>query len=502
MFAYIVRRLLLMIPTMLGILIINFLVLRMQSPSLVQQAQAGGSGKGGEGVSSERRAGGASKQYANHIDRFRRLGNDLPAVVNLRGFMDKDDVVAWLRRTSPAADVKDSKRSQAEQDLWLAGHYAVTPLAEILADPALADLHGPASQAFALCAHTSLQPADQRDPTRVNVVRTRNQILAQNVIGYRSDRVTGFVTDDSRAEAKRQALLAVHADPANRVDYVASDGQRWRSIFFETGFSTFLSRLFTGTLVSESRPNQYVFSIIADHWKLTFWLNILSITLAWGCSIPLGIRSARRLNTLEDRVTTNTLFLLWSLPSFFIGTVLLHHFCTDSVKNGVLHPAAFPNAGLTSAGSLWYSTPRYLLDLAWHGALPLLVLSYASFTSLSRYMRGNLLDQLGSDYVRTARAKGNSEDGIVYGHALRNSLLTMITLGAGLLAELFSGVLIVELLFSIPGLGWLLLDAAIQQDAPLLMGATVISVGLLLIGILVADILYAVVDPRLRGRYA
>jgi peptide/nickel transport system permease protein len=90
---------------------------------------------------------------------------------------------------------------------------------------------------------------------------------------------------------------------------------------------------------------------------------------------------------------------------------------------------------------------------------------------------------------------------VVYAHASRNSLITMITLGSGLLASLFSGALIVELIFSIPGLGWLMLEAAVERDAPLLMGSTVISVSLLLVSILIADLLYAVADPRLRSRY-
>jgi len=132
----------------------------------------------------------------------------------------------------------------------------------------------------------------------------------------------------------------------------------------------------------------------------------------------------------------------------------------------------------------------------------MLVLCYASFTALSRYMRANLLEQFNADYARTARAKGCSEDQVVYRHCLRNSLITMITLGGGLLGELFSGALIVELLFSIPGLGLLLLEAAKANDAPLVMGSTVISVSLLLIGILLADICYALVDPRVRSRYA
>src|SRR6185436_8101527 len=144
---------------------------------------------------------------------------------------------------------------------------------------------------------------------------------------------------------------------------------------------------------------------IGERWYVTFWLNIASIIIAWGISIPLGIRSARRMGTIEDRVTTNSLFLLWSLPTFFVGTLLLHHLCTDSSHGAAL----FPNRGLSSPDSMWYSTPRYLLDLLWHATLPLIVLSYGSFTALSRYMRGNLLEQLNADYTRTARAKGASE---------------------------------------------------------------------------------------------
>ena len=116
-------------------------------------------------------------------------------------------------------------------------------------------------------------------------------------------------------------------------------------------------------------------------------------------------------------------------------------------------------------------------------------------------MRGNLLDQLGSDYIRTARAKGCDETRVVYGHALRNSMITMITLGSTLLAALFGGFIFVESIFSIPGLGLLLLDATRQNDAPLIMGSTIISVVLLLVSILISDILYALVDPRIRGSY-
>lgn len=492
---YLLRRLLWMIPTFIGILAINFAVMRLQGATLVEQMAQGG-GAGGEGVAAERKVGGASRRYENYIDRFRRSGNDLPALINVRGWLGKDDVVAWLRATSPADPAPASTRNRLEKELWLAGRFAVLPLAEVLRDESLSELHGPASQAFVLNAYQTLMPrdAERLEPAALQRIQERNRVLRESIIAFEAAPV-GFRTVDAEAARKRAVLLAIADDP--EPGWRHGPGAALRALLAETGFCDFLRRLATGDLYSESRK-EYVFTVIADRWQVTFWLNLLSIVIAWGVAVPLGIHSARIQNSFEDRATTNALFVLWSLPSFFVGTLLLHYLCTADGSGA----APFPNRGLASDGSLWFSTPRYLIDLAWHAALPLLTLSYASFVSLSRYMRGNLLDQLNADYARSARAKGCDEDSVVYGHCLRNSMITLITLGAGLLSALFGGVLVVELIFSIPGLGWLLLDAAKQQDAPLLMGATVIQVGLLLVGILVADLLYAVVDPRIRSRYA
>ena len=491
MTAYILRRLLLMIPTFFGILCVNFVVLRMQSVSLTEALSA----TAGESVG-ERKVGAGGWGLEAKIDRFRRTGNDLPALANLHGFMTKADAVTWLRSMATGSGLKDSDRNRIEKELWLVGAFAVRPLAEVLRDESLDALHGPASQALALCAYTSIEPwdLDRLSPERLRQIQNRNRLLRTLIISYRQSPGKPVAIDDGAAVSKRAGLIAVVDDPANAADF-SQDG-RWSAVILRTGFVDFLTRLATADLYSETRK-EGAFAVIGRYWQTTMVLNLLSIVIAWAVAVPLGIRSARRAGTLEDGLTTNVLFLLWSLPSFFVGTLLLHHLCTSTPGN----PQWFPNKGLNSSGNLWFSTPSYLLDYLWHGVLPLLTLSYASFVSLSRYLRGNLIEQLGSDYVRTARAKGVSEDAIVYRHAFRNSSLTLITLSSGLLAELFGGVLIVEMIFSINGLGWLLLDAARQQDAPLIMASTVVSVGLLLVGILVADILYAVVDPRIRTRY-
>ncbi len=491
MWAYIARRSLWMIPTFFGILVINFVVLRMQGPSLSREMTKASGGEGGE-MSAKLVASGIE----SYLVRFRTTGLDLPALVNTRGFISKDDAIAWLRRTERRPGIDDSRRDRTEKELWMAGRFLVRPLGEVLADPSQAELHGPASLALSLCGFYPLHRGeiDRMPIAEARARADRNQQLKSLRIDFVNDRQDGFRTTDAKAEEKRVAAVAFVQQQA---DGFAGGSDHWKALLLETGFAHFMYQLATGDLWSTERQ-QYVFSLIADRWKTSFTLNLLAILIAWAVAIPIGVRAARRVGSLEERTTGHVLFLLWSLPSFFIGTLLLHQFCTDGPGTRAL----FPNRGLSSPDSMWLSTPAYLLDLVWHAALPLLVLCYGSFTALSRYMRASVLDQLGSDYVRTARAKGVSDDRLVWGHATRNSLITMITLGSELLAALFGGSIIVEYIFSIDGLGRLLLEAAKAQDAPLVMGSTVISVGLLLVSILIADILYAVADPRIRSRYA
>jgi len=480
-----------MIPTFFGILVINFAVLRLQGMSLTDTI-SGGPGKG----DGERKAESASQAIETWLGRFHRTGNDLPAVLNLRGFISADGARARLQAAQRGPGVDEAKRSRAElEGLWLQGPLLVEPLLSVLADDASPQLHGPASLALSLCAYRPLLPEDayRLEPAEQDRIRMRNDQLKRLRIAFSNTVESGYVTSDPETARKRSDMLALlRADQGE----FARAGRRWSALLGETGFTDFLQRLFTGRLYSETRKAM-AFDVIAERWSVTAWLNVLSIAIAWAVSIPLGVWSARRAGTTADRTVTTLLFTLWSVPSFFIATLLLHHFCTQDASGA----AWFPNRGLSSSGSLWLSTPAYLLDLAWHAVLPLLCLTYGSFTALSRYVRANVQEQLGSDYVRSARAKGVDEDTVVWRHATRNSMVTMITLGAGLLAELFGGFVFVEYVFSIPGLGTLTLEAARQQDAPLLMASTVVSVSLLLVGILVADLLYAVADPRIKARY-
>ena len=498
MFAYLVRRLLWMIPTFLVILVITYGVMRFQaiplSETLIQ-------GRGGEAGMMKADSKALGSQMDTLLLKMRVTGRDLPALLNLRGFVGKDGALAMLQQAERRGDpAHDAEALERELELWSSGPLLVEPLAEVMRDPALQRYHAPAAVAITFCAYQPVVPseAQRRGATWERERHGRNRFLRDQRIGIANSASGGYTVLDAQAATKAARILALVAAAPDEFD---RSSRRWTAVLGQTGFVDLIGKMLTGTLYSDSR-NMGAFDLIADRWAISFSYNTLAILIAWSLSVLIGIRSARRVGTLEDAMTTQTLLFFWSLPSFFVGSILVYHFCTDKgVSDQVTERAWFPNAGTNSPGHEWLSTSEWFVDWLWHAFLPLVVLCYGSFTVLSRYMRGSVLDNLDSDFARTARAKGVSEGDVVYHHVVPNSLITMITLGSGLLSALFGGSIVVEKIFSIDGLGLLLLKAASVGDAPLVIASTVISVGLLLIGILIADLLYAVADPRVRARY-
>ena len=161
------------------------------------------------------------------------------------------------------------------------------------------------------------------------------------------------------------------------------------------------------------------------------------------------------------------------------------------------HWDIFPIYGIQSANSDGFSIFQKFTDFLWHITLPVICLTYADFASLSRYQKGSLLEVLRENYVRTARAKGLEEKTVITKHVLRNSLIPIITIVSAILPAMIGGSVIIESIFSIPGIGQLGFEAILSRDYPLIMAITTISAFLTLIGILIADILYVLVDPRI-----
>jgi peptide/nickel transport system permease protein len=250
-------------------------------------------------------------------------------------------------------------------------------------------------------------------------------------------------------------------------------------------------------VILRDRP---VADLIATRLPYTLYLMGASTLLAIVIGVPIGVYSAFRQYSRFDYVMTTVAFIGASLPSFVFGIFAILIFSILAQRAGLpyLPPGnaagvrdyAIPLLGTIEAGSFFDRFLRFLMPCA--------VLTLISIAGWSRFVRGSMLEVLQQDYVRTARAKGVRERLVVLKHALRNSLIPFVTLLAGVLATLFGGALITETVFNWPGLGRLFIDALGRSDYNVVMALLFVNIVLLLIGILITDILYTVVDPRIR----
>jgi peptide/nickel transport system permease protein len=221
----------------------------------------------------------------------------------------------------------------------------------------------------------------------------------------------------------------------------------------------------------------------------TLLLSITSLIVAWGVGIPLGIYSAVRQYSVMDGILNTAAFVALSIPSFFSALLLLYAaFWTHLV----------PLQGLTSVDFDFLPWYGKVLDIARHLVLPTIALGLFSVGGLLRYMRNNLLEVLRADYVKTARSKGVDERRVIYRHALRNAINPLVTLFGFELGGLLSGAAFVENILGYPGLGRLILEALTRKDVFVVMGSLLLGSVLLILGNLVADILLACIDPRIR----
>lgn len=256
------------------------------------------------------------------------------------------------------------------------------------------------------------------------------------------------------------------------------------------GFFIQLKNLITGNFGDSWK---YTIPVIEEFQKviwISFILGAVSLVLELIIAIPLGIIAATKQYSAADYTISVVALTGISLPTFFFATLLKLVF---SVKLGWLDLN-----GLTGPNFLNLSPMGQFLDMAKHMIMPVVTLTVISIGSLMRYTRTNMLEVLNSDYIRTARAKGLSERKVVYHHAFRNTLIPLVTIIGGSLPGLFSGALITETLFAIPGIGKASFDAMTAGDIPFSMFYLTFLAILTLAGNLIADILYAVVDPRVR----
>ncbi|MEW6918603.1 ABC transporter permease [Trueperella pyogenes] len=253
---------------------------------------------------------------------------------------------------------------------------------------------------------------------------------------------------------------------------------------FLTQFGLYIQRLLSGDLGYSFRLNQPVADVIFQRLPKTVLLSLLATTLAVVVAVPLGAIQAVYRNTRIDYAITSMALLAYATPLFFLGIIFI-------VVFSQLWPILPPQApqGFTVAEIL----------SNWHGlVLPVVTLAIVALAAFTRYVRSTMVDNLNENYIRTAKAKGLSPSRVTIRHALRNSLFPVITLLGMYIPALFSGALVVEQLYNYPGMGLMFWQATQTRDYPILLASTLIVSLATVIGALIADVLYAVADPRVR----
>jgi len=238
---------------------------------------------------------------------------------------------------------------------------------------------------------------------------------------------------------------------------------------------------------SDRRP---VTEKIRERIPITVLLNVLSLMLILMVAIPIGVLSAVHQNSLFDRLTSVFVFVGFAVPTFWLALLLMIFFG--------IHLGWLPISGLRSLNYEYMPPWTAFWDLVKHLILPVLLSAFGGLAGFSRFMRSNMLEVIRQDYITTARAKGLSERVVIYKHALRNALLPVITILGLSVPGLIGGSVIFETIFAIPGMGQLFYMSVMSRDYPVIMGILYIGAILTLLGNLIADISYALADPRIR----
>ena len=272
---------------------------------------------------------------------------------------------------------------------------------------------------------------------------------------------------------------------------------QWRAQFgldkpLHVQYLVWLKNLATLNFGESFKDSQSVWGKIAERLPVTIKLNLWSIFVVYLVAIPLGIYSATHPNSFGDQVTTLAAFILFAVPLVWAATMAMVFICGGDFYY-LFPPGGLESLDYSESWPLW----QKFKDHAWHLFLPVVLLSYDGFAGMSRYMRSSMLEVLGQDYVQVARAKGLPEKVVILKHVLRNSLIPQVTILASILPGLIGGSVIIETIFSIPGLGQLGFESVLARDYPTVLALFTVSAVLTLIGILISDLLLAAVDPRI-----
>ena len=480
MLNYVIKRLLLMVPTFAAISLVIFVVLNFAPGTPGAQMSTGEAGGQDASTAGEQR-----ESYRIFKEQFNL---DKPVLFNTRYDLGQPEIETELKAIlNESGDVPPARRIEAQEDIENWGRYAVPGLIGVLSDTsATPKMRALASQRLTFNAQKQNKNIYKKDLTDDERAEIKSIAKANSKV-----RNWSFKADATPEEMTSVTTTWHRWQESTAEDWHYSFGERVEIFLFDTRFSKYwgnLARLNFGVSHVDKRP---VLKKVLSKLKYSITLSFSSVLLIYAISLPLGIWSSIRQNTMADRVVTTVLFMMYSLPSFFVAVFLLNLLTRGTPLQ------VFPTSGFESLDTSQMTLLEYLKDVGWHITLPIFCGSYAALAALSRYARSGLLDVIRSDYVRTARAKGLPESVVILKHAARNGMIPILTLLASLLPTLIGGSVIIEVVFGIPGMGSFLFESINLRDYNAVMAVLLISSALTLVGMLISDLSYALVDPRI-----
>ncbi len=468
MLGYIFRRLVLMVPTLLGVLAVVFFVMAL-APGGFGGREMGAQGQVNEGQDARR----LRKQME------RRYGNDLPTVVQFG---------RWLNQISPLG-------------FAMSGDMTFDDATKAKVQAALADLPlNTRGQNLQRALGVTLDIAAYLNQDPLATAAMLRQKLAQPVEAMSLFTDIHAKLDTAVANRLKDRLTTLQHRPDGL-------GKAQNELLDELAFEiSGLSRVrfdqpgFKWPDLGTSLRGRRVTELLAERVPVTLLLNVITIPIIYTIAIFSGVTSARRRGQFFDVGIGLGFVALWSVPVMWAGVMLMQYLAN------VQYIHAFPAVGLHSLRAqdmpylpMWTDagfTPGYLLDMLWHLVLPIFCLTYGGLAVMTKVMRGAVLDNLASDYIRTARAKGVPSNQVLWRHVLANSLLPLITMASGIIPSLFVGAVVIESIFSINGMGKLSVEAAFAKDREVVMATTLIAALLGLGAEILRDVCYAIADPR------
>ena len=489
MFKYAIKRILTFIPMLIAISLLSF-VISINAPGDPVERLSKAAGNEG---SAEKQSG-ASKKIKQELRK--KLGLDLPIF-----YFSVTDLASCdtLYRIQDKYHKKNLEALTHQSGNWQAVSDYYNALLKLQKSHQSINIKSITAKDSSLNINEVTEANNQFGVEIGSLLETSNKLL----IAGKFDKMNTLVIDNIFLSNIKQQLQEVQ----NSYNNLDSKSQTWKTYipninFYGTknqyhlwlfGNGKERKGLLRGDFGISYIDSQPIQDKIWQKVGISFSLSLISIFLAYLISIPIGIYSAYKKDSVADKGMSLILFILYSMPSFFVGTLLLLQFANpDNLSwfpvSGIQDPTLF-----NPEWSIWQKIKHRLPFLI----LPIITYTYGSFAFLSRIMRVGMIDIVTQDYIRTARAKGLGESKVILKHALRNSLLPVITVFAAIFPMAIGGSIIIEVIFSIPGMGVEVFNSILNYDYPMIITVFTLSGFLTMIGYLVSDILYAVVDPRI-----